>query len=81
MAIIKLTEAYCVGKLEKDLKRTVSFFLKKSFFETTGACFREVFVKTTSGKTLRCSIFNNKYVKETPEEILEKIKEAENANH
>lgn len=78
MAIIKLTEASCVGEIERDLKRTVSFFYKKSYFDTTGAHFRETFVKTTSGDTLRCSIFNRICVKETPEEILALIKEAEN---
>lgn len=78
MAIIKLTEAYCVGELERDLKKTVSFFCEKSYFDTTGAYFRETFIKNTEGKTVRCSIFNDKYVKETPEEILALIKEAEN---
>ena len=34
MAIIKLTEAYCVGELERDLKKTVSFFCEKSYFDT-----------------------------------------------
>lgn len=75
MAIIKLTEACYVR--EKGLKRILGFYNKKSFFETTGAYFREAYAEDINGKRIRCAIFNNRYVKETPEEILELIKEAE----
>ena len=76
MAIIKLTEACYIR--EKGLKRILGFYNKKSFFETTGAYFREAYAEDINGKRMKCAIFNNKYVRETPEEILSLIKEAEN---
>lgn len=77
MAIIKLTEALAVRK--DGLKIIVYFSRIKTFFEITGSWFREIYVEDLKGKRFRCSLFNDKYVKETPEEILALIKEAENA--
>lgn len=71
MPIISLTVGY------KHFDEKVSFFCRKEYFDTSG-CHFEWSRCTYENKEINCSIFNGKIVKETPEEILRLIKEAEN---
>ena len=74
MSIIKLTPLNFLARKCRDISCWEN---EKTFFDTSGCSFSETEI-SYYGKRYRCSVFNGVIVKETPEEIIEKIKEAEN---
>lgn len=75
MPIIKLTKAHWNDEETGE----VDFDILPDYFDTTGCHFRlRIKKQYKTKKDIRCSDFNGFIVKETPEEIMRLIKEAEN---
>ena len=82
MAIIKLTHIHSGFEEDKPNASVefglMSFWAKKPIYHDTSGCRFFSATKVVDWKEVDGSIFNGRFVKETPEEILKLIKEAEN---